>query len=216
MRRQPFLGPDGAFTALLSLLVVLGSLGVTLLLVFTQVRRVARASPVTGQGARALVLGFRLTGGAPCAVYQARLLRAARLAADDPRMVLVLLGGVTDGNTVSEAAAGRDFLSAHGVATSRVVVEEASRHTLENLRAYREGFAPAPTPDLLVTSRAHLARGLAMAEGLGLRLVPCAAEDAPRVPFVALLREAVLLHWYQVGSVFAHATNNRHMLARIR
>ena len=215
MKRAAFLGPDGAFTAALSLLVALGSLGVTLLLALRVVRRAALAAPVAGQSARALVLGFRLTQGAPCAVYRARLLRAATLAASDPRLTLVLLGGMTQAGLASEAEAGRRFLLAEGLSAGCLVVEEASRHTLENLRAFRDGFAPSSTPDLLITSRAHLARSLAMAKGLGLRLAPCAAEAEPRVPLPAMLREAVLLHWYWVGYVFAHATRNRGMLARI-
>lgn len=215
MKRDAFLGPDGAFTAALSLLVLLGSLGVTLLLVLRQVRQVAQAAPVAGRSARALVLGFRLTRGAPCAVYQARLQRAAALAADDPRLTLVLLGGVTGEGPASEAEAGRRYLLAQGVPAACLLVEEASRHTLENLRAYRAGFTPSATPDLLITSRAHLARSLAMAKGLGLRVAPCAAEAEPRVPLAHLLREAVLLHWYWVGYVFAHATRNRGMLKRI-
>lgn len=246
MRRQAFLGPDGVLTALLSLLVVVGSCGVTLLLVLRHVRRVAHAAPsshqtssahwtefppglagavplpgearidpTTGQPLRALVLGFRLTDGAPCPVYRARLLRAVALAEADPCIMLVLLGGITNGGAVSEAAAGRGFLIAHGVAASRVAVEEASRHTLENLCAFREGFSSSLTPDLLVTSRAHLARALAIAEGLGLRFTPCAAEEVGAIPFMALLREAVLLHWYRVGAAFTHATYNRRMLARI-
>lgn len=215
MKREAFLGPDGAFTAALSLLVLLGSLGVTLLLVLRQVRHAAQAAPVAGQSARALVLGFRLTRGAPCDVYQARLLRAAALAAQDPRLTLVLLGGMTCAGPASEAEAGRRFLLARGLPAECLMVEEASRHTLENLRAYRAGFTPSPTPDLLITSRAHLARSLAMAKGLGLRVVGCAAETELRVPLPHLLREAVLLHWYWVGFFFARATRNRGMLARI-
>ncbi|MES2713141.1 MAG: YdcF family protein [Pseudomonadota bacterium] len=216
VRRAPFLGPDGAFTAALSALVAVGSFGVTVLLAFRVVSRAARAAPVVGHSARALVLGFRLTRGEPCAVYRARLLRAAALVAQDPHLTLVLLGGVTRDGLASEADAGRRFLVAQGLPPGCLVVEEASRHTLENLRAYREGFPPSATPDLLVTSRAHLARSLAIARGLGLRLSPCAAETEPRVPLPALLREAVLLHWYYVGAAFAHATRNRGMLNRIR
>lgn len=215
MKREAFLGPDGAFTAALSLLVLLGSFGVTLLLVLRQVRHAAQAAPVAGQSARALVLGFRLTRGEPCDVYQARLLRAAALAAQDPRLTLVLLGGMTCAGPDSEAEAGRRFLLAQGLPAECLLIEEASRHTLENLRAYRAGFTPSLTPDLLITSRAHLARSLAMAKGLGLRVVGCAAEAEPRVPLPHLLREAVLLHWYWVGFFFAHATRNRGMLARI-
>jgi uncharacterized SAM-binding protein YcdF (DUF218 family) len=217
MRRQPFLGPGAALTGLLSLLVMAGSLGITLAFVAREIRRVAAAAPVTAPPARrALVLGHRLGSPEPGPAFRARLLRAARLAAADPGLALVVLGGATRRGLPSEAAAGRDVLIGLGVAPARIVAEDASRHTLENLRAYRAHFAPGPEPDLLVTSRLHLARSLRMARGLGLALLPCAAEDAlPRRP-LGLLREAFFLHWYRVGEAYALLTRNRAMLARIR
>lgn len=217
MRREPFLGAEGAVTALLSLLVIGVSLGISLLLVARQVWRIAVAAPATAAPAgRALVLGNRLRIAAPGAVYRARLTRAARLAAADPGLVLVVLGGVTRAGLPSEAAAGRDLLIALGVAPQRIVIEDSSRHTLENLRAFRAHFASGARPDLLVTSRLHLARSLRMAEGLGLALLPCGAEDAARLQLLGLLREAFFLHWYRVGEAYAVATRNRAMLARIR
>ncbi|MBR0664966.1 hypothetical protein GXW71_11435, partial [Roseomonas hellenica] len=57
MRREPFLGAEGAFTALLSLLVIAASLGISLLLLALQVWRIAAVAPVTAPPAgRALVL----------------------------------------------------------------------------------------------------------------------------------------------------------------
>ena len=56
--------------------------------------------------------------------------------------------------------------------------------------------------------------------GLGLDIVPCAAEaGASPLPARELRRlpvEAFLLHWYAVGRGFATLTRNRAMLRRIR
>jgi uncharacterized SAM-binding protein YcdF (DUF218 family) len=217
MRREPFLGLEGAFAALLSLLVMAASLGISLLLAMRQVRRIAMAAPVTAPPAgRALVLGRRLDAPEPGPDYGARLRRAARLAAADPGLVLVVLGGVTRAGLPSEAAAGRMMLARLGIAPARILTEDTSRHTLENLRAFRAHFGPGTLPDLLVTSRVHLARSLRMAQGLGLVLLPCAAEDAARVTPLGVLREAIFLHWYRVGEAYAMATANQAMLRRIR
>jgi uncharacterized SAM-binding protein YcdF (DUF218 family) len=212
----PIVGADGLATLALACLVAAATFGASLLAALWHVARVARAAP-----ARAVVLGLRLPpGGEPCADFRARLDRAHALAARLEGLTVVLLGGPTTPGLPSEAEAGRRDLVAAGLAPARIAAEARSRHTLENLRNYRAAFAPAPpaAPDLLVTSRFHLARATLMARSLGLRHIPCAAEDRLRPAPRLLLRlgvEAFLVHWYVVGRGFARLTRNRGMLARI-
>ncbi|MBW8269209.1 YdcF family protein [Caldovatus aquaticus] len=222
---EPFLGGDGLATLLLACVVALATAGISLAVAFGHVLRVARAAPVqalpaAGAPRRVLVLGRRLRrDGTPCAVFRARLDRAAALAARDPSLAVVLLGGATRPGLPAEAEAGRRHLLAAGLAPARLATEARSRHTLENLRHFRAvwGAAPAP-PDLLITSRHHLARALMMARGLGLAVAPCAAEArfrATPATLARLAREAFLVHWYVVGRGFARLVNHRGMLARI-
>ena len=63
-----------------------------------------------------------------------------------------------------------------------------------------------------------LARSQALARGLDLRPVPCAAEERLRHNLMTLWRlamEAYYLHWYVVGKTWTRWTSNRHSLARI-
>lgn len=46
---------------------------------------------------------------------------------------IVLLGGRTPGTLESEADLGRRHLVARGVADASIIIEDSSRHTLENL-----------------------------------------------------------------------------------
>ncbi len=71
---------------------------------------------------------------------------------------------------------------------------------------------------MLVTSRYHLARSQALARGLNLQPVLCAAEERLRLNPLTLWRlglEAWYLHWYEVGKTWSRWTGNRHSLARI-
>ncbi|WP_426955366.1 YdcF family protein [Muricoccus radiodurans] len=214
---DPFMGADGVFTLLLAAVVAALSLGVAPALALRGVLRAARAedSPVMPP-ARVLVLGARLRGGVVGAAFRARLDRALALAAADPALVVVVLGGPTEPGHPPEAEAGRDYLIAAGLAPDRIRTETRSRHTLENLRQLRATLPPGEGPDLLVTSRSHLARASRMATVLGLPHHPCAAEPRGRLPPGELLREALLLHWYDTGHAFARMTRNRRMLARLR
>jgi uncharacterized SAM-binding protein YcdF (DUF218 family) len=154
------------------------------------------------------VLGTALDGAVPGRAFAARLERARALAEADPSLRIAVLGG----GTPSEAEAGAAWLHAAGIAPGRILAETRSRHTLENLRAFRDAV-PAHGAALLVTSRSHLARAAAMADGFGLLVQPVAAADPAGLRRLPV--EAFLLHWYLVGRAFARATRNRRMLARI-
>jgi uncharacterized SAM-binding protein YcdF (DUF218 family) len=188
-----------------------------------QLRQVVKlASDATVEapsGLMLLVLGIRLRRDMqPAPDFTARLERAYRLCCEDPERRLLVLGGLGSGAAISEAACGRDYLLARGLSEERVLVEEASRHTLENLRNARELLKKHGSARfVLITSRYHLMRSEAIAKGLGMKPQLCGAEDRfvfslshlPR-----LLIEAYHVHWYKVGSFWAHFTGSRKSLAR--
>jgi len=227
---EAIVGPDGAATLVLSLLAIAATGGVSLLAALAHVLHAGWSAPIAlalPQPDRApsaarvrqiVVLGRRLDArGRPGAVFQARLARALALWREAGSSEIVVLGGRARGAAASEAAAGRAWLLARGVPEAAIRIEDRSRHTLENLRCYRAGFAIAGAPALLVSSRVHLARVGLMARGLGLPHVLRAAEErqaaALRLP--SLLLEAFFVHWYLVGRGFARRTGNARMLRRI-
>ena len=206
----------------LSVAIMTLSGGATFAAAVIRVWRTARAAPAT-VGADvsprcAVVLGHRLDPlDQPTAAYRARLDRARALAAQWPDLRLVLLGGRTGTGRITEAEAGRRMLVERGVAAGRIVLEHRSRHTLENLVHYRARLA-GDGPPVLITSRFHLARASLLADGLGIAHLPCAAEERwqPGIDVVRpLLMEALLIHWYITGRLFARLTGNRRMAARI-
>jgi len=218
---EPILiGTDGFAMLVLSTMLAVLSCGATLLLSVAYVVWVAcRTRCDAPPSRRILVLGVRLDpAGKPGPDYQARLRRAAALWTRDETTEIVLLGGRTAAGQPSEAAAGASFLHACGVATRSILLEDRSRHTLENLVLYRAHFGPGTDPAVLVTSRFHLARSSLLANGLNIAHVPCAAEPARRPPLrhvAPMLFEAVLIHWYVTGLGFARLTGDRRMAARI-
>jgi len=205
--------------ALSTMLMVL-SCGATLLLCLCYVFWIAcRTRCDTPSARRILVLGMRLNAlGKPSPDYRARLARAAALQASYDKAQIVILGGRTAAGQPSEAAAGALFLQASNVPTAAILLEDRSRHTLENLMLYRARFATDAGPTALVTSRFHLARSSLLASGLEIRHVPCAAEQSrwPPLRHMPLVTfEALLIHWYITGRSFARLTRNHRMAARI-
>jgi uncharacterized SAM-binding protein YcdF (DUF218 family) len=210
-------GAGGFKMLFISTLVIVLTGGLSLLPVARRVIRIGRDTATHLPESRAvLVPGVRLQQGEIGADFRCRLERAAVLHADGAAP-LVLLGGITGSAVVSEAAKGRDYLRARGVADGAMQLEESSRHTLENLRHARVLLGDA-TPVTIISNRYHLARLGVMAAGLGLDHRLCAAEaDWRWSPALAghLLREAFYIHWYLTGSRWARLTRDRASQARI-
>ncbi|MDS4028988.1 MAG: YdcF family protein [Candidatus Contendobacter sp.] len=217
--RQLGMGWDGLATLALSNLLLLATLGLSGLWLLRRVWRIACDTPVAGvEGDWVVVLGARLIHDQVAPGYARRLHRAATLYHADPRRRILLVGGYT-GGSVSEAQRGREFLGTLGLPVDCLFIEDQSLNTLDNLRQARRLLGgDGARPFVLVTSRYHLARGQALARGLGLQPIPCAAEERLRLDPWTLWRlglEAWYLHWYEVGKAWSRWTGNRHSLARI-
>ena len=217
--RQRGMGWDGLTTLLLSNLLLLATLGLSGLWWLRRVWRIAHDTPYAGvEGDWVVVLGARLQDDQVAPGHARRLRRAAALYRADPRRRILLVGGRTGGR-VSAAEGGPGWLAEHGIPAPPLVDGDALLNTLDNLRNARQLLADLrERPFVLVSSRYHLARGQALARGLGLQPVLCAAEERlRRDPWTCwrLALEAYYLHWYAVGKTWSRWTGNRHSLARI-
>lgn len=207
---------DGLQTLILTCLLLIASFGLLLLPSLAYTYRTARETPARSfAGGVYLVFGKRSPDGQVDDEYKQRLEKAAELYHAQPRP-LILVGGYTTLGKPSEAAAGLTELRRIGVPdNAKVYLEEASRHTLENLRNARELCA---TQQILISNRYHLARCSLIATSLGISHVLCAAEAELENSFsthLKLIKESFFILWFRIGHGWAWLTNNRRMLDRI-
>lgn len=214
------LGPGGLSS--LALALASGALTLGAPVVWRARRVAAAAAGETPAPADAiLVLGRELAGDEVTPVFAARLEHARELLEAGWAPRLIVSGGLTGTARRSEAAAGREFLLAGGVAGDRIWVEERSRFTLENLYNVRDTLRELGLQRLIVVSDPlHLARAATMARGLGLDVVCSPARAAPPPPgsaawWLRALREGFLLHWYHVGLTYSRAIRSRRLLSRV-
>ena len=215
------IGWDGIAMLLLSNLILVATMGLTFLLPLFYVLRIAIKSPITAMGVRSIIIpGMCLTDNQPNAEFKRRLNRAATLRGDNDISHIFILGGLTGGNSVTEAAAGKTYLIQQQVPERLLVLEEKSNNTLENFRFAKQLIDESDGGcAALVTSRYHLARCRVMADSLGIEHQLCGAEArfAPTlINILCLLKEAYHLHWYFSGRYWATLTGNKKMLARLR
>ena len=129
---------------------------------------------------------------------------------------MIILGGKTGTATITEAYAGKLFLQKNNIDVSRINLEENSRNTIENIKNAIDLLDNNKI--VIVSNRYHLHRAKQMAKGHGLEVALCAAEEKLKLNLLSVLKlmvEALHVHWYRSGCLYAKLTNNVGMLNRI-
>ena len=141
-----------------------------------------------------IVLGSSVRGCVPSPALTARLDRGAEIAMQFPAMNVVVSGGYGHGRSCSEAEVMAAYLMKKGIPANRLIQENASTSTYENLRFSRpllqqQGLAD-DAPLIIVSSEFHLERATAIAHRAGFRSIYTAASATPLYTrFPSWLRE---------------------------
>ena len=126
-----------------------------------------------------LVLGAGIDGEAVTPQLERRLEAAYAYHLRNPDALLVVSGGQGEGETISEALAMERWLTARGVPSARILREERSASTYENLantKALLEQRFSHPYRVALVTSDYHVYRAARLAAAAGLDAVHLHAD----------------------------------------
>ncbi len=143
----------------------------------------------------AVVLGAAVYGESPSITLEHRLESAARYLSENPGTKAVVSGGQGEGEDVSEAECMRRYLTEHGIDPARILIEDKSTSTKENLafsKAVVEADGGSVSRVVIVSSGYHLYRAKQIAAQLGYRASGAAAPDGYPIYMVGMyLREAV-------------------------
>ena len=110
-----------------------------------------------------IVLGAGVNGTTPSMALQTRIDAAARYLQANPDIPAVLSGGQGAGEDISEARAMYDALTARGIDPERLILEEQSANTRQNLRnslplLEKQGFDSYGGRLAVITNGFHMAR----------------------------------------------------------
>ncbi len=141
-----------------------------------------------------VVLGAAVYGTEPSITLQHRIEGAARYLEENPRTKVVASGGQGEGEKISEAACIRRCLIEQGIAPERILSEDRSTSTKENLafsKTVIEADGGSVERVVIVSSGYHLYRAVKTAQTLGIRATGAAGSDGyPIYMFGMYLREA--------------------------
>lgn len=125
-----------------------------------------------------IVLGARVKGETPSLALQYRLDKAYEYLIEHPNTKVVLSGGQGPGEDITEAEAMRRYLKEKGILESRMILEDKSTDTVENLRNSFELIKKEKdnASITVVTSRFHVLRSKMIARDLGKKVDGIGAE----------------------------------------
>lgn len=151
-----------------------------------------------------VVLGAGVNGSTPSLSMCNRLDAALAYLNANPAATVIVSGGQGPGEDITEAKAMADYLTAHGIDSARIMQEDRSRTTRENLEnsfaiLRARGGDPADGVGI-VTSEYHLYRAKRMARSLGADPAGIAAETTLKTMRVNyFIREAVAAAYMQLA-----------------
>lgn len=148
----------------------------------------------------AIILGAKVKRDALSLSLQYRLNAALEYANEHPHVTMILSGGQGPDEHISEAEAMRRFLTENGIAAERLILEDVSTSTYENILFSKEFLPTETTSVTIITSDYHLARARKLAASLDLESDAVLAETPKVVAAKLVLRERIaLVKTYIVG-----------------
>lgn len=127
-----------------------------------------------------IVLGAQVRGRKITDSLKRRLDSALEYLKEHPDVHVIVSGGQGKDEEVTEAYAMAHYLESAGIDSRRIVQEDASVNTLENLRFSRKLIADVDTPVGIVSNNFHVYRGCVYAKRAGFKHpFPIAADCHP-------------------------------------
>lgn len=114
-----------------------------------------------------VVLGAQVKGDKPSRALKKRLDKAVEYAQENPDTILILSGGQGSGEEITEAKCMEEYLTEQGISENRLILEEQSTTTKENLKFSDKLTGCASARTGILSNNFHICRAVKLAEKLG-------------------------------------------------
>ena len=140
-------------------------------------------------GQTLIVLGARVYESGPSRMLMYRLDKAAEYMNEYPQAVCIVSGGQGDDEPFTEASAMARYLIARGISPERIIEEDKSTSTNENIRLSSQLIPLDSTGVIIVTNDFHQFRASVYARNNGLEVRSVSAFTPPGLFPVYWMRE---------------------------
>lgn len=146
-----------------------------------------------------IVLGAKVNGEEMSLSLLYRAQKALEYLKENPDTIVIVTGGQGEGEGITEAEALNRFFSENGITKERILKEDRSTSTYENLK-FTENLYDIEEA-VIVSNDFHLYRAISLAEKVGIKGYPLAAETPKVVKISLFIREyAAILKMKVFGS----------------
>ncbi|MDT8861175.1 YdcF family protein [Alkalihalobacillus sp. MEB130] len=150
-----------------------------------------------------IILGARVKGEIPSLSLQHRINAALEYLIENKNTLVIASGGQGPGEDITEAEAIKRELLKNGIEESRILLEEQSTSTLENLTFSKDHIPNLSGKGIIVTNRYHLYRAILIAKDYGLDVMGLPAETPKSVLVQSYAREYLAITKYFLQKGFA-------------
>jgi uncharacterized SAM-binding protein YcdF (DUF218 family) len=126
-----------------------------------------------------IVLGAKVNDTTPSLALQNRIDTAYDYLVENPDTICIASGGQGSGESVSEADCIRQILIEKGISEERILTEDRSVRTAQNLRYSAQLIDDSNVSIGIVSNNFHIFRGKALAKGCGFQNVYGLPADFP-------------------------------------
>ena len=146
-----------------------------------------------------LVLGHQLENDKADDVLKYRLRKTIKYLDNNPNTKVILSGGITKNNTISEASYMKDYLVKNGIDPRIITLEDTSIDTVENIEnclAYLK-----PTDKItLISSNYHVLRAKMICKLLGLKVkgIGCYTPILDLLKHIPIEEVYIFIHYFRI------------------
>lgn len=145
-----------------------------------------------------IVLGSKVNGIKPSYSLQYRIDKAAEYLKTHEKTIAIVSGGKGKGEDISEALAMKNGLMKLKIAEDRIIMEDKSTSTDENITFSKPLIPDNMKKGMIVTNDFHMFRAKKIAAKQGLQLEGLSAETPKRIVISSNIREylAITQYWF--------------------
>lgn len=149
-----------------------------------------------------IILGARVKGTTPSLALQFRIDCAADYLKANPNTIAIASGGKGPGEDISEAESIKRELMQFGIEESRILLEDQSTDTYENIEFSKKLIPNNAATGLVVTNDFHIYRAGMIAEKEGLEVNGLPADTPVQAVVKSYAREYLALTKYFLVKAF--------------
>lgn len=145
-----------------------------------------------------IVLGSKVNGTKPSYSLQYRIDKAAEYLKSHEKAIAIVSGGKGKGEDISEALAMKNELMKLNIAEDRIIMEDKSTSTDENIKFSKPLIPDNMKKGMIVTNDFHMFRAKKIAAKQGLQLEGLPAATPKRIVIPSNIREylAITQYWF--------------------